>query len=196
MKIIKNTFVIIIVILFLSCSSSNNNKVNIIKLDALKTNKGWVDIPLSIIKEKKTKDYYEYLVRGTYKNDTLGMTVKLQTNLPAGIVNGELKNVFLDNGIAFVSNGAESNKLLRFIASKYGIPKTNLILKKEQLFNCANLNQSKPDYNKGISRFKIFLENKTESAELFVNFNFKEKIISFNEKDTGYRKPLINLLKE
>ena len=190
----KILLVLIMGIIFFSCS--NINKSNIVNLDNLRTNEGWVDMPLTVMNEKKTNDYYVYLAKGIYKDDTLGITIKLKNNIPAGIVNGELKNVFLKNGIEFISNGTESDKLLQFMASKYGLSDTNIKLKDKQIFTCANLNQSKPNYKSGVSRFKIFLEQDTVYAELFVNFDFAKKTISFNEKDTEYRKPLIELLKE
>ncbi len=197
MKMIKKTITLLIIgIIFLSCSNSDNNKVNIVNLDNLKSNEGWFDIPLSITNEKRTDDYYVYSVKGVSNKDTLGLTIKLKTNIPAGFVNGKPKNMFLEKGIEFISNGNESNKLLQFISSKYGLSETNLKLKNKQVFTCANLNQSKPNYKNGVSKFKIFLEKDDKYAELFVNFDFKKRIIYFNEKDTEYRKPLINLLKE
>ena len=197
MKIIgKIVWVWVMGIVVISCSNSYKNKIHIVNLTNLKTNEGWVDIPLTVIGEKKTDDYYEYLAKGVYKNDTLGMTIKLKNHIPAGIVNGALKNVFLKNGIEFISNGVESDRLLQFIASKYELPDANIKLKDKQLFTCANLNQSKPNYKNGISRFKMFLEQDTVYAELFVNFNFTKKTISINEKDTEYRKSLIELLKK
>ncbi len=194
---IKKTISILILgIMFLSCSNSNNNKASIINLNKLKPNEGWIDIPLSVIQENSLDNYYVYTAKGLYNNDTLGITIKLKKNIPVGFVNGEPKNMFLENGIEFISNGIESDKLLQFISSKYGLSETNLKLKNKQVFTCANLNQSKPNYKNGESKFKIFLENEKENAELYVNFNFSKKIISFNEKDTEYRKPLIHLLKE
>ena len=89
MKIIRKTISILIIgIIFFSCSYSDKNKVSIVNLDNLKINEDWVDIPLTIISEKNTDDYYVYLAKGIYKNDTLGITIKLKNGIPPGFVNG------------------------------------------------------------------------------------------------------------
>lgn len=195
MNIIKKILLVTVSLLFFACSNTKKKK-KIVNLDTLPSNEGWFDIPLSIVNEKYKNDYVIYTAKALYKNDTLGITIKLKKNIPAGFVNGVPKNMFLTNGVEFISNGIESNKLIQFMASKYGVKALGLKLKKQQIFTCANLNQTKPNYKNGKSRFKIFLENEKESAELFVNFDFSKKIISFNEKDIEYRKPLIHLLKE
>lgn len=183
----------IITLLLLSC---NKKDTTIINLTNLKATEGYVDVPLSIVTTKENNNYFEYDARATINNDTLGIIIKLKKDIPAGIVNGEPKNVFLENGIEFISKGNESNKLLIFLANKYNLNANDLLLKESQTFTCANLNQKPTNYNNGDSKFKIFLEKDDDYAELFVNFDFTNSIISLNEKDTEYRTPLVKLLKK
>jgi len=189
-------FIFCLVLVLFSCSNKTE-KTNILDLSNLKSTEGWFDIPLSVTETEELNEYYEYTAKGILNNDTIGIKIRLKKNIPPGFVNGEPKNMFLEKGIEFISNGNESDRLLSFMASKYGVDKANLKFKKGQIFTCANLNQSKPNYKTGENKFKIFLEGHEEAyAELFVNFNFSEKVISFNEKDTEYREALIDLLKE
>ncbi len=105
--------------------------------------------------------------------------------------------MFLNEGTEFLSKGTESDNLLRFLSNKYGFQNNNISLKDSQVFTCANLNQDKPNYKNGESRFKIFLEGEEEDySELFVNFNFSKAVISLNEKVEEYREPLIKLMEK
>lgn len=168
----------------------------VIDLSDLKFEDYFIDIPLTISSVKENEDHFTYLAVGSLKNEQLSITIKLKKNIGAGFKNGEPVNVFIKDGISFKSNGNESDKLLKLIAKHYEINEENLILKDEQVFTCANLNQSIVNYQKGIAKFKVFLESESEYAELYVNFDFKNKVIWLNEKDEGYRIPLINLLKK
>ena len=173
-----------------------NDKLKIIDLTNLKSIDGFIDIPLSIIETKESDGYIEYNTSATVNNDTIGVIVKLKKDIPPGFVNGEPKNMFLKEGIEFISKGKESDNLLSFLSEKYELKNDNLSLKDSQIFTCANLNQEKPNYKSGESRFKIFLEGEEDYSELFVNFNFTKGIIYLNEKDEEYREPLIKLMKK
>ncbi|WP_072304038.1 hypothetical protein [Cellulophaga fucicola] len=157
---------------------------------------GFVDIPLTITNTQETDNYNTYTIRAIVDTDTIGMLVKLKKGIKAGFVNGEPKNMFIDQGVSFISMGEQSNMLLEFLAKKYEINSSNNKLKDTQEFTCANLNTQDIDYNKGTGKFKIFLEGKDDYAELFVNFDFAKNTINLNEKDNEYRAPLLRLLKK
>ncbi len=187
---------LILLLLISSLFGCNSKNSNIIDLSNLKPNEGFIDVPLSVVSTAVSENYYEYDVKAIVNNDTIGIIIKLKKNIPAGFVNGEPKNMFLSDGIEFVSKGIESDKLLGFLSKNYGLNESNTTIKDSQLFTCANLNESKTNYKTGESRFKIFLEGEEDYAELFVNFNFSKSIISLNEKDEEYREPLIKLMKK
>lgn len=183
-------------ILALGLLGCKNDNPKIIDLTNLETIEGFIDVPLSIMESKELDGYFEYYTCATVNKDTIGIIVRLKKDIPAGFVNGEPKNMFLNEGIQFISKGKESDNFLKFLSDKYGLQNNNLSLKDSQIFTCANLNQEKPNYNNGESRFKIFLEGEEDYSELFVNFNFTKGIMSLNEKDEEYREPLIKLLKK
>ena len=187
---------ILISILTLVLISCETDSPMIIDLTNLELNDGFLDVPLSVVEQTEFDTHIEYHARATNESDTLGLLVKLKKDIPAGFVDGEPKNMFVKNGIEFISTGAESNRLLGFLAGKYGLNDSDLALMDSQVFICANLNDNKPNYRTGGSRFKIFLEGDEDYAELFVNFDFSQRIIHLNEKDPEYREPLIKLLKK
>ncbi|WP_299675758.1 hypothetical protein [uncultured Tenacibaculum sp.] len=168
----------------------------IIDITNLQSTEGFIDIPLSITDRQEANTYFEYTVSAILNKEKIGITIRLKKDIPPGFVNGEPKNMFLKEGIQFVSKGKESDALLQFLSDKYELNNTNLVLKDTQTFTCANLNQEPPNYHDNKSRFKIFLENEEDHAELFVNFDFAKNRVYFNEKDFDYREPLIKLLKK
>lgn len=189
----KKLILSILTLGLLGCKDDNQK---IIDLSNLKSTEAFIDVPLSIVETKELDDYFEYNTSATVNKDTVGIIIRLKKDIPAGFINGEPKNMFLNEGIQFISKGKESDNLLKFLSDKYELQNSNLALKDSQIFTCANLNQEKPNYKNGESRFKIFLEGEEDYSELFVNFNFAEKIISLNEKDEEYREPLIKLMKK
>lgn len=183
-------------ILTLGLLGCTNDTPKIIDLTNLESTDGFVDVPLSIVEIKELDNYFEYNASAILNKDTVGITVRLKKDIPAGFVNGEPKNLFLNEGIEFISKGTQSDNLLRFLSNEYGLQNDNITLKSSQIFTCANLNQEGPNYKSGESRFKIFLEGEEDYSELFVNFNFSKGVISLNEKDEEYREPLIKLMKK
>jgi hypothetical protein len=181
-------------ICLLTSCGTDGTSVRLTDLDKVNDKEGFIDLPLSVVDEKKMDGYVQYRVRALAKTDTLELLVSLKEDVPPGFVDGQPKNMFLSDGIIFESTGARSNQLLNLMNEKYGFPKADLSLKSKQVFTAANLNQDKVNHNRGNARFKIFLEEEEDYAELFVNFDFTRKKIYLNEKDPGYREGLITLM--
>lgn len=195
MKLASTLF--LIVFLFISCNSpSASSSKKIINLDKVADVDGFIDLPFTIVKQTSNNGFLTNTVQAVSKGDTVELLISLKEGVPSGFVDGVPKNMFLDEGIIFESTGFKSDKLLNVLASKYGMSENNMLIKDKQVFNCANLNQVPLDYKNGTCRFKIFLQDETQDAELFVNFDFKNSTISLNEKDIDYRTPLINLMKK
>ncbi|MUU78365.1 hypothetical protein [Winogradskyella endarachnes] len=189
----KRLLLSILTLGLLGCENENKPIIDLTNLEIVD---GYVDVPLTIIESKELDSYYEYNSGAIVNKDTIGLIVRLKKDIPAGFVNGVPKNMFIGEGIQFVSKGKVSDNLLEFLSEKYGLQNDNLKLMDSQTFTCANLNQEKTNYKSGESRFKIFLEGEEDYSELFVNFNFAKGIVSLNEKDEEYRAPLIKLLKK
>ncbi len=196
MKLVPSS--IMAIFLLISCNSSNNttNLKQINSIDMIVETDGFWDLPFTIVEQTNTNGYLSNKIQAITQNDTLELLISLKEGVPPGFVNGVPKNMFLEEGIIFESTGSKSNKLLNVLAQKYGLNQDDLSIKEKQIFTCANLNQEPIDYKKGTPKFKIFLEDETQSAELFVNFDFKNSIISLSEKDPEYRSSLINLMKK
>lgn len=188
----KNILLSILTLGFFSCKTNDQKMIDITNITITE---GFLDVPLSIIATKELDNYFEYDAMATFKTEKVGIIIRLKKDIPAGFIDGEPKNMFLNDGIEFISKGVESDLLLWFLSNRYGIKNEFIKLKDTQMFTCANLNEKKPDYKSGSSRFKIFLESDEEYAELFVNFDFSKGIIYLNEKDEEYRVPLIKLMK-
>ena len=130
----NNIFLILLLIGFLGCKNDKPNSIDITNLD---TTSGFVDVPLSIVETKELDAYFEYNLSALLNE--VGLIVRLKKDIPAGFVNGEPKNAFLDKGIEFISKGKASDNLLQFIAKQYGFPDNSISLKERQVFTCANL---------------------------------------------------------
>ena len=195
MKIIIS--LLIISLIFLACNASNSSKSRaIVDIDNIEENEGFLDIPMTIVKQSNQNGYLQNTVRALSKSDTLELMISLKEEIPPGFVNGVPKNLFVQDGIIFESTGTKSNNFLNLLAMKYGLNQSNLQIKNKQIFTCANLTQNPINYKTGSPKFKIFLEDEADNAELFVNFYFKNATISLSEKDPDYRSSLINLMKK
>ena len=177
---------------FISCNKSNE-LVDI--TSKIEKDTGFIDLVLSISEKKETDSTFVYSAIGLYNSVEVGIEISLKKGIKAGIVNGEMKNAFVNKGISIKSVGDKSNKFLNSISELYGIPKQNLIMKSgEIILTCANLNDKDIDYENGQYKFKIFMETENDAPELFVNFDFNENQIQLNEKDTEYRNGIVDYL--
>ena len=186
-----------ILILFGLYSCAQRSKVNSLIDITSKVDKssGFIDLTLSIIDKKETDSAFVYFGEGLYKSDTVGIQVSLKKGLKAGIVNGEMKNVFVSNGITFHSIGPKSDRLLSSMAELYGIDSIDNKMRNDLfVFTCANLNQEDLDYNSGEYKFKVFMETGEDNSELFIDFDFTNNLILLNEKDIEYRKGILKYL--
>jgi hypothetical protein len=187
----KNLFTFLILISIFSCSQ--NNLVDITS-KIVKTS-GFVDIALTITDKKETDSMFVYTAQGLYKSDTVGIEIALKKGLKAGIVNGELNNVFVRNGITMHSIGSKSDKLLAAIAELYGgIDSIKTMRPDLMILSCANFNQQDVNYTSGEYKFKVFMETATGNPELLINFDFTNKLILLNEKDVEYRIDILQYL--
>lgn len=187
----KLLYISIVILLFLSsCKSSEKESSSkpVIHIDKIVEAEGFLDLPFTIVSQERIGEYYENKIQAINQGDTLELVVKLKKNIPS--------NLFLEAGIIFESTGTKSDKLFRVLAEKYGLAQNDLRIKEKQVFTCANLNQGTVDFKSGTARFKVFMEDQSQNAELYVNFDFLNSQIFLAEKDPDYRIPLISLMKK
>lgn len=178
-----------------SCSQQvkKNNLIDI--TSRIDKASGFVDLALTIVEKSQTDSTYLYIAQGLYKSDTVGVEISLKKNLKAGIVNGEMKNAFVNNGITIKSIGTKSDKLLKSMTELYGVDSIGNQMRNDLIvLTCANLNQQDIDYSSGKYKFKVFMESEDDYAELFVDFDFSNNLILLNEKDLEYRKGVLKYL--
>lgn len=189
----KFIFASLILTTFFSCS--HNNLVDITS-KTVQTS-GFQDVALSITDTKETDSMYVYTALGLYKSDTVGMEISLKKGLKAGIVHNEMKNVFLSNAITLRSIGSKSDKLLTVMTELYAGESVPQTMRSDlMVLPCANFGQEDLNYTSGEYKFKAFMETAEENAELFMIFDFANKLILLNEKDVAYRKGVLNFLKK
>ena len=113
------------------CSQQNkgNNLIDITsKIDK---SSGFIDLTLNIIDTKETDSSFVYLAKGLYNADTVGIQISLKKGLKAGIVNGEMKNVFVPFGISINSVGLASDRLLNAMTELYTIDSINKVMRND-----------------------------------------------------------------
>jgi hypothetical protein len=153
------------------------------------------DLVLNITQTSETDSFFVYTASGLYQHDTVGLSVSLRKDLPAGIVNGEMKNVFVHNGIVLMSAGKPSDRLLSAMATLYDVDSVGSKMHSSpMILTAANLNQEPINYNTGTHKFKVFMETDSAYAELFVDFDFANQLIYLNEKDQEYRAGVLQFL--
>lgn len=174
-------------------SCSQNNIIDITS-KTVKTSE-FQDVALNITDTKETDSMFVYTAQGLYKSDTVGIKISLKKGIKAGIVNGEMKNVFIGNGITLHSIRSKSDKLLAAMTELYGVDSITTTMRSDLIvLPCANFSQEDVDYTSGEYKFKVFMETAEGSSELFVIFDFANKLIQLNEKDVAYRKEVLQFL--
>lgn len=164
------------------------------------TSEGFSDIFLSIISEIKIDTSHIYIGQGLYKSKTVGLKLEIKSNLPAGITSsGEInmKGGLVRDAVKLFSVGQESDNLVFALAQLYNEPSYSRFTKDVLTPTLFSLNHQEVHLNKpGYYKFKLFFNDESDDekkyAEMFLNVNTDERIIELHEKDTDYRKPLLN----
>lgn len=159
---------------------------------------GFVDIFLKITLDTKTDTSHIYIVKGLYKNKTVGLQIEVNSKIRAGIIDGEIdgKNGFVLNGVQIKSIGQESNELVKALSELYK-QSTEKSFSKEIVsatafsLNDKPINLDKSDYYK----LKLFFEENDENlySEVYLNINTDKQEIEIHEKDQEYREPIIKV---
>lgn len=157
---------------------------------------GWNDIFLKISEKTKTQSSVIYTAKGLYKEQVVGISVEVQTNMAAGLLpSGEInQDAFYRDGIRFLSIGVESDRLLKALSTLYQIPTDKTISKTIEGAMTFSLNESPVDLEaRGHYNFKMFFQDNNEDlyCELYCNIDLAGNIIELHEKDEQYRENII-----
>ncbi|KUJ59200.1 hypothetical protein AR687_24395 [Flavobacteriaceae bacterium CRH] len=211
MKQFKNIIILSLFSLLFGCNnSSNSSSVNLTEISKVAEQEEGLkdvfqDVFLKIVSEEKIKDSYIFIAKGLSKSKVVGLKFEIKSNLPNGInTDGSLdaKNGFIRNAIKISSIGKESDELLKAISKLYGFPTDKKFTINTLSPTAFSLNKSIVDFEKlGYYKFKLFFgdsekDEEEDYCELYFNINNNEKTIELFEKDSEYRKSLINVFKE
>ena len=177
-------------------AQQTNNLVDI--TSRLDQAEGWSDIFLTITADTKTDTSHIYIAKGLYKGKTVGLQIEVRSNIAAGIIDGkpDSQHGFIDNAVRLTSIGQESDELVKALAELYKKPTDKGFTKQTISATAFSLNEKSADLDKkDYYRLKLFFEQNDENlySEIFLNINTDKREIELNEKDEGYREPIIKV---
>ena len=159
----------------------------------------FVDLQLTITKywQDEFKNHI-CQVKGLYLKDTVGFEIAFRPDLQLGMIDGEVdKTRFYREGINLYSVGELSDN---FVKALIGLYKTdNIPLKMTDKVESTTfvLGGQPENFDSDYIKTKIFFDDSDEKgfySEWYVNVDLKNKILELREKDSEYRKNIINAL--
>jgi hypothetical protein len=97
--------------------------------------------------------------------------------------------------LVFERNGSASDNLVRALASLYNVDGASRRSKDQVMVKAVSI-ASKPEPSQKAWRLKLFFGSTgaTDYAEAYLNIDFEGRTVSFAEKDTEYRRAIIDAL--
>jgi hypothetical protein len=156
---------------------------------------GWgADFGLSIVLVSQNDSGTTYKAVSTWENQDLGLSVT--------IPNKENKDGF-GHSVEIKSIGAESDRLLCFMAKMYGQKLDSPYhFKKSASVDFINLQTfalsvaGKRDTTTDKKEYKLFFPLKDDDAELYLNIDDQKKRLEIEEKDPEFRSDIIKCLRQ
>jgi hypothetical protein len=159
----------------------------------------FVDVVLKIVRDTCNSNTHTYDAYGFNNGTLVGLQIAIATSFENGIdINGLINNnAFTSKGVILKSVGKESDEFIKALSFLYGYPNEKIHFRRqvEATSFSQNPNSGKLD-NKGEYKFKLFFnENDNELySEIFLNINTSTGYIQFLEKDSKYRKSIVQNL--
>ena len=178
-------------------SKANGQSTNLIELTSNQVEaEGWQDLIFKITEKQLQPDgYWNVTCKATHGNKIVGFRLFILEGLEAGIVNNEIDNTkFVREAVIIEGIGSESNQLVAVMSALYGKPTANRFTDEPLSYTIFPLNQQKASLNNGYFKFKLFFDDTEERglySEMYLNTNFPNGTVEFNEKDPEYRKNII-----
>lgn len=141
--------------------------------------KDFVDLTFQIISSESKGDIQNFIIKGKYKESTVGLKVSVNTTKEKG---------FIMDGVHVSSVGEESNNFIKALSELYDEDNINVQMKDEVIFTNYVLEKTRTS-----RKYKLFFDNgkENEYAEIYLNINLNDNLIEINEKDLEYRKPIL-----
>ena len=148
-------------------------------------------------------DYYTFHMSASFEGERVGADVRVLKGIRAGFdadMNLAKDGVHHD-GVFFTRSGPESDRLISALARLYGMDGTGLTFIASESFTAIALHQGDIDLEREGVRIKIFGRDGDPDPdqnyyESFFNVDLPNGLVYWNEKDPGYREPLLRALGE
>ncbi len=162
------------------------------------TEEGFVDItfPISQV-EQLPSGVRRFHVRGNLQKKDAGFIIELDSQWdPQKIEGHDVASFYWGKG-AFCRSGEETDNFIRILAERYGLPPTISISQQRIDTKIVGLLTNPKNIDSERITMKFFFNSDADEdlySEVFINIDLQNKTLEFNEKDEGYREPLINSL--
>ncbi len=159
----------------------------------------FVDLKLTITKywQDEFKNHI-CQVKGLYQKNTVGFEIAFRPDLQLGIIDGKFENTrFYREGINFYSIGELSDNFIKALIGLYETDNEPLKMINKVESTTFILGGQPKNFDSDYIKTKIFFDDTDEKgfySEWYVNIDLKNKILELLEKDSEYRKNIINML--
>jgi hypothetical protein len=149
------------------------------------------------IKEHNTRPdgSQSLIVSGTHKDLPLSFEVVLAPAWREGTLGPGMPLVTYRGKISYRSIGESSDNFLKTLDELYATKLSPTAMSKETEFTAISLEGDPGNLSKGPVKIKLFSESEQNGyAELYTNIELASRRLYINEKDEGYREPLIKAM--
>lgn len=165
------------------------------------TDEQFVDLAFAINCLEEQEDHYQFQLFASFNGENVGVDVSLKKGISGGF-DSEMNLIHdhvYDSGVVFHRRGNDSKRLLTAISQLYKIPPFDRQMVEHETYTVIALEQGKLDFTSQWVHLKLFGHDADpfdEDAyyESFFNVNLSEGLVCWNEKDCGYRLPLLQSL--
>jgi hypothetical protein len=164
---------------------------------------GFIDCVFKITNLEEGEDAYRLDLHASYNGEDLGFRVEVVKGIKSGFDSemSVIKNHVYREGVKFFRTEVESDRLLSVLAGLYGFGDVSLQMVNVETFTGIALHQGEIDMASETIKIKIFGKDQDEDLEenyyeSFFNLDLTNGFAYWNEKDQGYREPLIRGLTE
>ena len=162
---------------------------------------GFVDLVFKINNLKSDDTHYYFDLFASHDNERVGLAIKI-VRIIGPAFDGEMNlirhNVYR-HGVVFHSLGMTSDRLVMALAKIYGVDVSPRHMVVEETFTAIALHQADTELERHSVRLKLFGRDgessmEDEYCESFFNIDLPNGWVFWNEKDPGYRTPLLKAL--
>jgi hypothetical protein len=162
---------------------------------------GFVDLTFRVSDLVDEGEHYRFHLAASHKKRSVGMDVVLVKGIQGGFdakMNLVKQHVYR-LGVRFLRSGAESDRLISAIGDLYGSKISPKKMVDEETFTAIALQQGALDVERESVGLKIFGKDgepfdQDAYYESFFNVDLPNGFVHWNEKDPGYREPLLRAL--